>query len=89
MLEDPSKDGIKVAQTKIVFLYEQSAVPPEIIQMAKEHVPSGFTFELLEEDSSADERLEKIGQADFLMGYPADLPPRSSARRLGLSCFRS
>ena len=56
----------------IVFLYSQRFVPAQIIQMAQEQVPAGFTFELLEQDSPAETRLEKISQADFILAYPGN-----------------
>ncbi len=59
-------------QPTIVFLYSQRFVPAQIIQMAQEQVPSGFTFELLEQDSRAETRLEKISQADFILAYPGN-----------------
>lgn len=59
-------------QPTIVFLYSQRFVPAQIIQMAQEQVPAGFTFELLEQDSSAETRLEKIAQADFILAYPGN-----------------
>ena len=59
-------------QPTIVFLYSQRFVPAQIIQMAQEQVPSGFTFELLEQDSPGETRLEKISQADFILAYPGN-----------------
>ena len=59
-------------QPTIVFLYSQRFVPAQIIQMAQEQVPSGFTFELLEQDSPGKTRLEKISQADFILAYPGN-----------------
>ncbi len=59
-------------QPTIVFLYSQRFVPAQIIQMAQEQVPAGFTFKLLEQDSSAETRLKKIAQADFILAYPGN-----------------
>ena len=56
----------------IVFLYSQRFVPPQIIQMAQEQVPPGFTLDLLEQDTPAETRLEKFAQADCMFAYPGN-----------------
>ena len=40
-------------QKHIVFLYSQRFIPPQIIQMAQEQVPLGFTLDLLDQDTPA------------------------------------
>ena len=59
-------------QHTIVFLHARRLVPPEIIQMVQEQLPSSFLIDFLEQDSSAEIRLEKISQADFILAYPGN-----------------
>ena len=56
----------------IVFLYSSRYVPDQIIDMAKAQVPAGFSLELLEQETPADVRREKISSADFMLGYPGN-----------------
>ena len=59
-------------QHTIVFLHSHRLVPPEVIQMVKEQLPTGFVIDFLEQDTAAGVRMEKISQADFMLAYPGN-----------------
>ena len=56
---------------KIVFLYEDEYVPPEILRVVEQRLSSGFELTLVEARDPS--RLEAVSSADFIIGYPADL----------------
>ena len=60
---------------KIVFLYEDEYVPPEILRVVEQRLSSGFELTLVEARDPS--RLEAVSSADFIIGYPADLSLKS------------
>ncbi len=75
-------------QKHIIFLYSPRFVPPQIIQMAQEQVPQGFTLDLLEQDTPAETRLEKFAQADFMFAYPGNPSDAELAAAKKLKLFQ-
>lgn len=73
-------------QRTIVFLYAQRLVPPEIMQMARELLPSGFSLEWLEQGEASAIRQAKFAQADIMFAYPGNpsADDLAGARRLKL-----
>lgn len=59
--------------THIVFLYGKRAVPQEIIDLAYEKLPAGFTCELLEQSTASSDKVKRFAEADFILGYPGDM----------------
>jgi phosphoglycerate dehydrogenase-like enzyme len=57
----------------IVFLYSKRAVPQEIIDLAYQKLPPGFTLELLEQGTASADKVKGVAEADFILGYPGDM----------------
>lgn len=58
---------------KILFMYSSSLVPPVIIESIRSNLPSGFTFDLIEIRASEEEKIQKLRDVHFIIGYPAIL----------------
>ena len=58
---------------KIAFLYEEEYVPPEVIRMVLTRSPDGFELVLVGASAACASRTAAITQADYIIGYPADL----------------
>jgi phosphoglycerate dehydrogenase-like enzyme len=58
---------------RIVFLHAKRNVPQEIIDLAYKKVPAGFSLELLEQGTDRAEKIKRVAEADFILGYPGHM----------------
>lgn len=71
---------------RIVFLYQENYVPPEIIAMLEQHLPPNFSLDVVEQDTSSATRHAAVVAADYILGYPGDVltPELEAAKKLKL-----
>ena len=70
---------------RIVFLYQENYVPPEIIAMLEQHLPPNFSLDVVEQDTSSATRYAAVVAADFILGYPGDVLTPGTLRAMSTS----
>jgi phosphoglycerate dehydrogenase-like enzyme len=66
--------GMDMTDTNhIVFLHATRNVPQEIIDLAYKKLPAGFSLELLELGADGAEKIKRLAEADFILGYPGHM----------------
>jgi phosphoglycerate dehydrogenase-like enzyme len=58
---------------RIIFLHAKRNVPQEIIDLAYQKLPAGFSLELLEQGTDRAEKIKRVAEADFILGYPGHM----------------
>ena len=58
---------------RIVFLYQEKFVPPEVIDMLRAHLPERFELDVVEQDNPSTDRHAAVTGADYVLGYPGDV----------------
>ena len=66
--------GMDMTDThRIIFLHAKRNVPQEIIDLAYQKLPAGFSLELLEQGTDRAEKIKRVAEADFILGYPGHM----------------